>query len=285
MLTRIHQGPTPSLAGDSQCMATVIMWRTAYPSFPAAFMARTPSRNHCAPAAPSTLAPTFSAALPATYRLPRGSSSLPKDIVDKEQRRRLIQATAIAVVKKGYAGATVADIIAIAGVSRSTFYALFKDKEDCFLYGLRKLADAQMAEVEAEYQRAGPRPEVLLAALSAYLRRINADLNLSQAFIAEAQAATPNIRQVLEQALERFQAGLENWLAEVRSQSGEIAACTPTRISLVMNAFKGHIISRVRLGRRFDDAEVLDIYRFTLSSFGLHEWADAPGGSHSGAMQ
>ncbi len=242
-------------------------------------MARTPSRNHSAPgvAAPPAPAPIFSEALPATYRLPRGSSSLPKEIVDKEQKRRLIQATAIAVASKGYAGATVADIIAIAGVSRSTFYALFKDKEDCFLYGLRKLSGAQMAEVEAEYQRAGPRPEVLLAALSAYLRRISVDMNLSQAFIAEAQAATPNIRQVFEQAIERFQAGLENWLTEVRSLSGGIAAVTPTRISLVMNALKGHIISRVRLGRDFDDAEVLEIFRFTLASFGLHEWADQAG--------
>ena len=47
-----------------------------------------------------------------------------------QQKRRLIQATAIAVASKGYAGATVADIIAIAGVSRSTFYALFKDKSE-----------------------------------------------------------------------------------------------------------------------------------------------------------
>ena len=95
---------------------------------------------------------TFVDHQPSQVRLPRGSSSLPKDVVDREQRRRLIQGIATAVSQKGYAAVTVADITRIAGVSRATFYALFKDKEDCFLYGLQKLADAQMAEVEAEYE-------------------------------------------------------------------------------------------------------------------------------------
>ena len=87
---------------------------------------------------------TFVDHQPSQLRLPRGSSSLPKDVVDREQRRRLIQGIATAVSQKGYAAVTVADITRIAGVSRATFYALFKDKEDCFLYGLQKLANAQM---------------------------------------------------------------------------------------------------------------------------------------------
>jgi AcrR family transcriptional regulator len=49
------------------------------------------------------------------------------------QRARLIAATVATVAEVGYAGLTVAQVIDRAGVSRRTFYELFKDTEDCFL--------------------------------------------------------------------------------------------------------------------------------------------------------
>ena len=206
---------------------------------------------------------------PTAQRLPRGSSSLPKDIVDREQRRRLVQGIATAVTEKGYAAVTVADVTRIAGVSRSTFYALFKDKEDCFLYGLQKLADAQMTEVEAEYAQPRAKHEALLAALYAYTRRINLDMNLSQAFIAEAPAATPKVREIFEQAILRFQASLQRWLEDVQQNSPELPAISAVRMALVMSALKAYIISTVRAGQQIDDDQVLEIYHFILSSFGI----------------
>jgi AcrR family transcriptional regulator len=211
---------------------------------------------------------TFVDHQPSQLRLPRGSSSLPKDVVDREQRRRLIQGIATAVSQKGYAAVTVADITRIAGVSRATFYALFKDKEDCFLYGLQKLADAQMAEVEAEYKKEGPKAEVLWAALNAYVRRINADMHLSQAFIAEAAAASPQIRSIYEQAIERFESGLLQWLKSLPTQPQDLNV-SPVRIALVMNALKGYIVSTVRAGQVIDESQVQEIYNFILASFDL----------------
>ena len=211
---------------------------------------------------------TFVDHQPSQLRLPRGSSSLPKDVVDREQRRRLIQGIATAVTQKGYAAVTVADITRIAGVSRATFYALFKDKEDCFLYGLQKLADAQMAEVEAEYEKDGPKAEVLWAALSAYVRRINADMHLSQAFIAEAAAASPPIRRVYEAAIERFETGLLQWLASVQHSPNEPSR-SHVRIALVMNALKGYIVATVRAGQRIEEPQLQEIFKFVLASFDL----------------
>jgi AcrR family transcriptional regulator len=206
---------------------------------------------------------------PSPSRLPRGSSSLPKDVVEREQRRRLIQGIATAVTEKGYAAVTVADITRIAGVSRATFYALFKDKEDCFLYGLQKLADAQMTEVETEYAKRGPKRDVLFAALTAYVQRINADANLSLAFIAEAAGASPNIRAVYEQAIERFEKSLLKWLANVHTDNPKLAKVSSVRTALVMSALKAYIISAVRQGRTIDGQQVQEIYEFILASFDL----------------
>lgn len=203
---------------------------------------------------------------PSQARLPRGSSSLPKEVVDREQRRRLIQGIATAVTQKGYAAVTVSDITQIAGVSRATFYALFKDKEDCFLYGLHKLSDAQMTEVEAEYAKSGPKHQVLMAALNAYVQRINADMNLSQAFIAEAPWSTPNVRVVFEAAIQRFETGLMNWFKSARPLTANMPTISAARFDLVMNALKSYIISIVREGRTIDAWQIEEIFNFIYAS-------------------
>src|ERR1700730_16866875 len=57
-----------------------------------------------------------------------------------QQRKRLLSGMAKAVARRGYTDATVAQAIAYAGVSRSTFYEHFADKEDCFLATFSALA-------------------------------------------------------------------------------------------------------------------------------------------------
>lgn len=66
-------------------------------------------------------------------RLPSGRHGLTRDEVVASQRGRMIDAMASVVAEKGYAAATVADVVERAGVSRRTFYEQFADKEACFL--------------------------------------------------------------------------------------------------------------------------------------------------------
>src|SRR5262245_41468079 len=65
--------------------------------------------------------------------LPRRAHALPRRAVRESQHWRMIEAITEAVGKRGYADASVADVIELAGVSRRTFYEHFRDKEDCFL--------------------------------------------------------------------------------------------------------------------------------------------------------
>ena len=79
-------------------------------------------------------------------KLPRGRHPLTQAAVAGSQRLRLLDAVARVVADKGYGGATVADVIALAGVSRRTFYEHFAGLEDCFLAayedGMRSLFGA-----------------------------------------------------------------------------------------------------------------------------------------------
>jgi AcrR family transcriptional regulator len=84
---------------------------------------------------------------PATpQKLPRGRHPLTQAAVAGSQRVRLLDAVARVVADKGYGAATVADVIALAGVSRRTFYEHFPGLEDCFLAayedGMRSLFGA-----------------------------------------------------------------------------------------------------------------------------------------------
>jgi AcrR family transcriptional regulator len=53
--------------------------------------------------------------------------------VEEIQRARVLGALREVIAEQGVAGATVAQIVARAGVSRRTFYELFADRDECFL--------------------------------------------------------------------------------------------------------------------------------------------------------
>src|SRR4051812_48071138 len=65
--------------------------------------------------------------------LPRRAHDLSRRDVMESQRWRILEAVTEVIAKLGYADASVADVIAVAGISRKTFYEQFRDKEDCFL--------------------------------------------------------------------------------------------------------------------------------------------------------
>jgi AcrR family transcriptional regulator len=56
-----------------------------------------------------------------------------REEVARNQRARLYGAMIEAVARRGYAATSVAEVLALAGVSRRALYELFSDKEDCFL--------------------------------------------------------------------------------------------------------------------------------------------------------
>jgi AcrR family transcriptional regulator len=56
-----------------------------------------------------------------------------REEVSRNQRARLYGAMIEAVARRGYAATSVAEVLALAGVSRRALYELFSNKEDCFL--------------------------------------------------------------------------------------------------------------------------------------------------------
>ncbi len=72
------------------------------------------------------------------------------------QRARLLRAAVDVATRDGYAGATIASVIAEAGVSRPTFYDYFADKDDCLLAAVADIHRWLLAVTEQAMERGAP---------------------------------------------------------------------------------------------------------------------------------
>lgn len=81
-------------------------------------------------------------------RLPPGPHGLPPELVERNQRERLIAAMAEVCGERGYAESSVAEIAKRAGVSTASFYRQFKDKRECMLASFEELFGRLLAALE-----------------------------------------------------------------------------------------------------------------------------------------
>ena len=80
-------------------------------------------------------------------RRSRQADTLSRKRAPAGTRERLIDAIAQVAGRAGYARTTVADVIAAAGASRSTFYEQFADRDACLLAALERIGEQTADEV------------------------------------------------------------------------------------------------------------------------------------------
>ena len=137
-------------------------------------------------------------------RLQSGRHNLTREEVVASQRRRLLDATVSAVAERGYAAATVADVIARAGVSRSTFYDQFSDKEDCFVAAHEDLIERLVAYVGRSYVRGGTLADKVRLGLRAFLEALAARPEGARFALVEVMAAGPRAHEQHRAAVREF---------------------------------------------------------------------------------
>jgi AcrR family transcriptional regulator len=131
----------------------------------------------------------------------------------ESQRARMLDAMTRTVAQKGYAGATVADVVAGAGVSRRTFYEYFTDKEHCFLDAYETGSRAVIEDI-AHAVRASHAvgwEERVRVGLEAYTRVLAAEPDLAQTLLVNVLGAGPRAialrRRVFDAFAELYRAG------------------------------------------------------------------------------
>jgi AcrR family transcriptional regulator len=104
----------------------------------------------------------------------------------RRQRRDLLSAAGRLAGRKGFEGTRVADIVAEAGLSKSTFYEHFSSKEECFVE-LHRRTSAQMLQTAvdaAEANIAAGSYDCLLAVIRAFVGYADRNPRLAEVFRA-----------------------------------------------------------------------------------------------------
>lgn len=140
-----------------------------------------------------------------------GRTGLEDGLVVPSQRGRMLDAITAAVAEKGYAATTVADVIARAGVSRKTFYAEFKDKENCYLAAYQLGTDYLIARIVRADDPTQELPQRTAGLLNVYLRGLAQSPLAARAFLAEVRAAGAAVQErrihILQQFSDLFREG------------------------------------------------------------------------------
>lgn len=126
-------------------------------------------------------------------QLPRGRHHLSREEVVASQRERILVAMGEAMTERGYVGTPVAAVLKRAGVSRETFYELFRSKEDCFAAAFDRVSGllaGRLQEVIAETATtdAFTRMDRIL---TAYFDHLIDDPASARLFLVEVYAAGP----------------------------------------------------------------------------------------------
>lgn len=137
-------------------------------------------------------------------RLPRGRHRLPPSVVARSHRTRLIHAIAEVTFAKGYADATVTDIVSAAGVARQVFYEHFTDKQHAFLEAQHYPAQLIFEKCAVAYFSPVEWPERVWSGLQALLQLVVVHPALSHLRLVECYAAGPAAIRRAEEVTRSF---------------------------------------------------------------------------------
>jgi AcrR family transcriptional regulator len=167
-----------------------------------------------------------------------GSGGLPREHVTEIQRVRILSAMAEVASTRGAGQASVAHIVAQAGVSRRTFYDLFEDREDCFLATFDEALAQAAATVLPAYESHTQWRGRIRAALLAALVFFDEQPALARLCVVEALAAGPR-------ALERRAEVVEALVRTIDEGRAERPLRAPEPPPLAAEAAVGAVLSIV----------------------------------------
>ena len=149
-------------------------------------------------------------ALRAEGRLPSGRHDLPRQFIVKNQRERIVDATAAIVAEKGLASLTIPEIARRANVSHQTFYEMYPTKHDAFL-GTQKvgLHQALRVTVAAYEENKEDWPRGVAAGLRALLGYLASEPAHAHLILVDTFAASPEAIEIRDTSIHAFAAYLQ----------------------------------------------------------------------------
>jgi AcrR family transcriptional regulator len=142
----------------------------------------------------------------AARRLPPGPHGLPPELVERNQRERLIAAMAEVCAERGYGETSVAEVAKRAGVSTASFYRQFKDRQECMLASFEELFGRLLEEVGRGCEEESQPEERARAGARVAAGLLAADPPTARLLSVEIPAAGPDGVRAQQGAIERLAA-------------------------------------------------------------------------------
>lgn len=132
----------------------------------------------------------------------------------KNHRERLFGAMVATVAEKGYEATTVADLVALSGVTRSAFYKHFRDKQECFLAAIEALVEPAL-ETARLGEGCGAGKGGAKRAFEELIARIVAQPAAATMCFVEVYAAGPEAVALLDRTTDAFEALVSRMLGQM----------------------------------------------------------------------
>lgn len=190
----------------------------------------------------------------------------PVDIPHRTQRQRIVDAIIENCAEKTYAGTTIADIVARAHISRTTFYKHFDDKRACFDAAVDHcIEELQRVAVAARSPSDSPADAARKAA-TAVVHALAARPGLAQLLTGDAIAVDPTV-------IERYRKATLPALEALWERRGS-GVETHTDPRLAFGQAQVLILNQISSGKADRLPELLpEIVYLTVSPYGGHEEA------------
>ena len=193
------------------------------------------------------------------WKLPRGRHGLPRELVARSQRERLLAGVVRVTAAKGYQATSVADILREAGVGRESFYRHFKDKEDCFIAANDTLVNDLAARVEGAYEQPGAWPERVGRGLATMLDWFATNHEVARVMMIEMGTVGPIGNERFRTIFRRFTTRLDDGRELIDGVPD-----LPNLASIAGGAVFARIYEEVAVGSAVDLPQLLPQLTFEL---------------------
>ena len=201
---------------------------------------------------------------------------------DGDSRGRILEGFTLAIAEKGYAPATIADIVARARVSKRTFYEHFEDKEACLLATYLDATTRMQAAMQLAFEASADAawPEQLDAVIDAYVTALESTPPLTRACLVEMVAAGPRSLRMRREVHEAFATQLRAFVERARKRHPEVRAISAPLATAIVGGIDELLLAQVEGGPQHRLASLREtageLLRAVLTYRGATEAGPAP---------
>jgi AcrR family transcriptional regulator len=174
------------------------------------------------------------------------------EAIELNQRERLFGATVAVIANEGYTESSVADLIAVAGVSRTTFYKYFPDKKACFLATLEVLVAGVVAVTASRLRGEDSWGQRAERGMRGFIELLVVQPDAARICVVESYAAGSEAVALVDGAVARFTEMMAGVFEELPAQQGMPGVIVEAMIGSIRK------ILHTRLHRR-DEGELLEM--------------------------